>query len=262
MLKRSVIGLLFFAALIGPAAAQDKKAGTGKKEIKQDTVLPDGYRRNGIKWNLTPFFLWSPGDINLSYERVLSPYRSFSVNAGRFVLPSTSIYDSLRIVATKNKWGFTFSGDYRYYFKKRNKNYAPDGLFWGPFGSFHYTGFKNDILVFKSDGSQGNLLLNAQLGIVSAGVELGYQFVLDDRLTVDLIFAAPALSLYLGNIKFTGDLSLDEEDEYIQAVIDMLSLLFPGFGDDLVGDNVFTFTGYKGKFGFGARYLIQIGYRF
>ena len=90
---------------------------------KKDS-LPNDYKRNVIKWNLTPFLLWSKRNINFSYERVLKPNRSFSVNAGYFELPSTGIYDSLNIENTKKKTGFTISGDYRFYFKNRNTVYC------------------------------------------------------------------------------------------------------------------------------------------
>ena len=230
-------------------------------QAQNDTVLPNNYLRNSIKWNLTPFLVWSLKDINISYERVLSPYKSFSVNAGYFELPSTSIYDSLHIAATRKKWGFTVSGDYRFYAKKRNKNFAPDGLFWGAYSSFHYTTFENDILVFKTDGAQGNINLHAQLAIVSAGVELGYQFVFDKHLSVDIVFAAPALSVYAGDLKLTGDLDVDENDEYLKAIRDMLLSFFPFLGN-MSSDGIVSVSGTKLSLGMGARYLVQIGYRF
>ena len=103
----------------------------GQKEYS----CPDSvdYKKNVIRWNITPFLIWDSRNINLGYERTLSPYRSFSVNAGYFVLPSLvqGLYDSLNIERTGQKWGFSVSGDYRFYFKKRNKRMAPDGLYWG-----------------------------------------------------------------------------------------------------------------------------------
>lgn len=228
---------------------------------QEDISFPTDYRRNVVKWNPTPFLLWSNKNINFSYERVLKPNRSFSINAGYFVLPSTGIYDSLKIDVARKNWGLTVSGDYRLYFKKRNKNFAPDGLFWGPYSSFHYTAFENHIEVLKSDGSQGNLDLKANLSIISAGVQLGYQFVIKERFTIDLIFMGPSLSLYSGKIGLSGNLDVDESNEYYQAIRDVLIGKFP-FLDELVDKRDFSASGVSSSLGFGLRYMIQVGYRF
>jgi hypothetical protein len=75
-----------------------------------------------------PFPVLDQKNINISYERILSPYRFFSVNAGYFELPAAGLFDSLYLTNTSNKGGV--SGDYRFYFQKRNKHFAPDGLYW------------------------------------------------------------------------------------------------------------------------------------
>jgi len=227
---------------------------------QNDTILPEKYNRNVIKWNLTPM-IWSSKNINLSYERVLKPNSSFSINAGYFVLPSTGIYDSLKIGVARNNWGFSVSGDYRFYFKKRNTNFAPDGLYWGPYSSFHYTAFENSIEVSKSDGSLGNLNLRANLSIFSAGVQLGYQFVIKEKFTIDLIFMGPSISVYSGKIGLRGDLNIDENNEYYQAIRDLLIGKFP-FLDELVDKRSFSKSGVSTSMGYGLRYMIQLGYRF
>ena len=227
---------------------------------KKDS-LPNDYKRNVIKWNLTPFLLWSKRNINFSYERVLKPNRSFSVNAGYFELPSTGIYDSLNIENTKKKTGFTISGDYRFYFKNRNINPAPDGLYWGIYASYHHYQFHNTITVINSTAVQGALELDAKLNILSFGVELGYQFVIKERLTIDLIFVGPSMSMYNYQIGLQGDLTADKEDEYIQGVVDVLYSLIPGL-DRLVDERLVNENGVSTSFGFGFRYMFQIGYRF
>ena len=228
---------------------------------QQTKELPKDYKRNTIKWNPTPFLIWSSSNLNFSYERVLSPYRSFSVNAGYFVLPSLGVYDSLNIKADRKKWGFSVSGDYRFYFKKRNKLFAPDGLYFGPYGSFHHTEFSNDIEVLHGDIANGNILLDAKLNIFSAGVQLGYQFVIKDRFTLDLILLGPSLSVYSGQLTLGGDLTVDENNEYLQAIRDILLNKYP-FLDELSTKGSFTESGVSTSFGFGVRYMIQIGYRF
>ncbi|RLD35335.1 MAG: hypothetical protein DRI88_01310 [Bacteroidetes bacterium] len=227
--------------------------------------FPDSvkYKKNVIRWNLTPFLLWGKHNINIGYERVLKPYRSFSLNAGYFVLPSLfeGIYDSLDIQRSGKKWGFTVSGDYRFYFKKRNKRMAPDGLFWGAYGSFHHYEFENSIKVLNSPTIEGDLTLGASINIISAGVELGYQFIIKERLSIDIIFMGPSLSMYTKRFTLGGDLEFDEEDEYLQAIYDILKNTIPGF-EALIQDRGLSTSGANLSLGFGMRYLIQIGYRF
>ena len=227
--------------------------------------FPDSvnYKKNVIRWNITPFLLWSKRNINIGYERVLKPYRSFSVNAGYFELPqfTKNVFDSLEIKNTTKRSGFAVSGDYRFYFKNRNKRMAPDGLYWGVYGSYHRTRFDNDIVVLNNPSIQGDLLFGAKLNIIGVGVELGYQFIIKERLAIDLIFMGPSLSMYTSNLSLGGAIDADQEDEYLQAIYDYLKNTIPGF-DELVQDGKVTTSGVNLSMGFGLRYLIQIGYRF
>ena len=227
--------------------------------------FPDSvkYRKNIIRWNLTPMILWSKKNVNISYERVLKPYRSFSVNAGYFELPSLAkgVLDSLNIQHSNKKWGFSVSGDYRFYFNKRNKRMAPDGLYWGAYGSYHHYQFQDDIVILNSPEIEGVLNFGAKINILSAGVEMGYQFIIKERLSIDLVFMGPSLSVYSAKMTLDGDIEYDKESEYLQAIYDILSSTIPGF-DQLVRDRTVNSNGSKFNVGFGLRYLIQIGYRF
>ncbi len=244
-------GILF--AMIEPAIAQ-------KGYEFSDSV---DYKRNVIRWNMTPFLIWDKRNINIGYERAVKPYRSFSVNAGYFVLPSLvdGVYDSLNIERSGKKWGFTVSGDYRFYFKNRNTRMAPDGLYWGVYGSYHHYQFENTITVFDSDLADGTATLGANINIFSGGVELGYQFIIKERFSIDLIFMGPALSMYSGKFRLDGNLDVDEESEYLQAVYDILKSKYPGF-EQLLQEKKLTTNGANLNLGFGMRYMIQIGYRF
>ena len=257
-----LIALLLLFSISIFAQSESKKEKASSQEFKKfpDTIK---YKRNVIKWNLTPFVLWSKKDINISYERVLSPYRSFSVNAGYFELPSFAqgLFDSINMTNTRKKSGFTVSGDYRFYFKKRNTRMAPDGLYWGVYSSFHHYQFKNDIAVIDSPDVQGNLLFGGGFNILSCGLELGYQFVVWDRLAIDLIFMGPSLSLYNAKMTLDGDLTVDGKEDYLQAIYDILVARYPGI-KELIGDRTVKQNGASTSLGFGLRYMIQIGYRF
>lgn len=229
---------------------------------QEQTELPDsGYKRNVIKWNLTPFLLFSKKNINLSYERILSPYRSFSVNAGYFELPKMALLDSFSLESVTNKKGFNVSGDYRFYFKNRNKKMAPDGLYWGIFSSFYHTQVGMDITVLDNPDIQGSLSFRGKFNVLNAGIELGYQFVIKERLTLDLIFVGPSASLYNRDLKLDGEIDSEEYEEYLQAIHDILVSIFPGF-EQLAGDGFLNVSGANFSMGYGFRYLFQIGYRF
>ncbi len=228
---------------------------------QNDSTLAPGYKRNVIKWNMTPFILWSSKDINISYERVLKPYRSFSVNAGYFELPVSGLFDSLFFSKSGYRSGYSISGDYRFYFKSRNRKSAPDGIYWGPYGSYHYTRFGSDVEVLRNDLINGSFQTDISFSIFSAGIELGYQFVIAKRLTIDLIFMGPSVSFYRGKILLNGDYDVNKDHEYYEAIRNILINRYP-FLDDLIERGSVKGSGVSTNLGFGMRYLIQIGYRF
>ncbi|MCF6342613.1 MAG: DUF3575 domain-containing protein [Bacteroidales bacterium] len=251
ILSSILTGLIAFAI---PAIAQ------------KDYTFPESvkYRQNVIKWNLTPFLLWSKKNINIGYERALSPYRSVSVNAGYFELPAMfeGLADSLDIQGSRKKSGLSLAADYRFYFKNRNKRMAPDGLYWGIYSSYYHYQFENEITIIDGSSIRGDLQFGANVNILNAGVELGYQFVLwKDRMTIDLIFMGPSLSMYAKKFTLSGDIAVDKEDEYLKAIYDILSASIPGF-DKLVNEGNLSTGGVNVSMGFGLRYMFQIGFRF
>lgn len=229
-------------------------------------AFPDSvkYRKNVIKWNLTPFILWSKKNINLGYERVLSPYRSFSVNAGYFELPKIlgGVRDSLNIQSSNKRAGLSIGADYRFYFKTLNKKRAPNGLYWGVFANYYHYQTENEVSVVDNLAIDGSLKLGVKANVFGAGVQLGYQFVVwKDRMTIDLIFMGPSVSAYAMNFNLSGDIAVDVEDEYIQAIYDILSSRIPGL-DELVSEGNLTASDVNVSMGYGMRYMIQIGFRF
>lgn len=223
------------------------------------------YKKNVIRWNITPFLLWSTNNLNFSYERVLKPYRSVSINAGYFVLPSLTngrLLDSLNISHSKSKSGFNIAADYRFYIKKLNVGMAPAGLYWGVYGAYYYYQFESDVEFLDNDLVTATASLGGKLNIFSAGLELGYQFIIKERLSIDIIFLAPSISAYSTklNLKSSG-LDFNEQNEYLQKIYDAMAAKIPGF-EQLISDGYSTDSGFDTNIGIGVRYLIQIGYRF
>lgn len=252
-MNKILIAIALFTCIYGTIQESYSQVKKGFPEEK--------YKKNIIKWNLTPFILWDSRNINLSFERVLKPHRSFSVNAGIFLLPTSGIYDSLNIQNAVKQSGFSISGDYRFYFKNRNLKQAPDGLYWGPYASFHHYQFENNISVLNNPNIQGGLILDGNFNIISAGVEIGYQFIIKERLSIDLVFMGPSLSLYEGGLKLDGKIESEEYEDYLNAIRDILISKLPYLGE-LINEGEFNDKGASASLGFGLRYLIQIGYRF
>jgi len=222
--------------------------------------FPDtNYRKNVIKWNMTPFLLFSAKNINISYERILNPYRSFSINAGYFEMPFNGLFDSLFINRTNEKSGFSVSGDYRFYFQDRNKKYAPDGLYWGIYTSYHYFQFKNSIQFVNRPDIQGDVELSGKFNIIGAGAELGYQFIINEKLSIDLVFIGPSISAYQRKLTLGGN--VNNENEYLEAIWDEIKNKYP-YIKELAETGEIVNNKAKTHMGFGMRYLIQVGYRF
>ena len=155
--------------------------------------------------------------------------------------------------------GFLASADYRFYFS-RNKYAIPDGLYWGPYATYYYFDYGSEVNVFKTDVISGDGRIQSYLNMVMVGVQMGYQFVLWDRFTVDFILIGPAVGFYNAQLHLGGDISVEDE-EYMQGVWDALVSIFPGM-DQLIGEGALETNGSFRHNGLGFRYVIQIGYRF
>lgn len=229
--------------------------------------FPDSvrYKKNVIRWNITPFVLWGSNNVNFSYERVLKPYRSISVNAGYWVLPtfrSGKLLDSLDVTKSNSKSGFSLAADYRFYFKKLNAHMAPSGVYWGVYTAWYYYQFDKSANILDNGAVQSSVNLGGRLNIVSAGLELGYQFIIKERFSIDIIFLAPSISAYSTSLSLTGSgLTIDEDNEYLQEIYDALVAKLPAVAE-LVDGGYTKSSGFNTNVGIGVRYMIQIGYRF
>ena len=235
-------------------------------KAQKENEFPDSvkYKRNVIRWNLTPFLIWSTHNINFSYERVVKPQQSFSVNVGYFELPKLAngaLLDSLNVAHANKTGGFNFAADYRFYFKKLNPGMAPKGLYWGPYTTLYHYGFENTLSILNNIADSSNLTLNGKLSMLAVGVELGYQFIIKERLSIDIIFMGPAFCFYQTKFNINGNLNVNQENEYVQKIYNALSSRIPGF-DELVNDGYTHNSGVKTNMGPMIRYMIQIGYRF
>ena len=90
---------------------------------------------------------------------------------------------------------------------------------------------------------------------------MGYQFVLNNRWTIDLVFIGPSLSQYRLRTKLDNNFDPDEldliEEELLNNLLDRFPLL-----KELLDEEEIDINGTTSKWAPGFRYQLNLGYRF
>jgi hypothetical protein len=218
----------------------------------------DSTRKNTIKLDLTSYMLYRNA-IVFSYERIVKPSQTFVLTAGVQQFPNLGSLDSVSVTKNKRANGQKFGAEYRFYLKKENKYSVPHGVYIGPY--FSYLKFKNTRgIEVDNEGIIESGDLVTKLSVINFGVQLGYQFVFNNRWTLDFVFAGPSISNYYAKMNLDGNFTFDVEDVENQ-VIDALIDQFPGL-DDLINDKEISGNGKISTWGYGYRYQLQVGYHF
>ncbi len=223
----------------------------------QEQAPETSLRRNTIKLDITSHWLYRDAAV-VSYERVINARRTWSVIAGYQRLPDQSFFgNSINVKRDASASGFKFGAEYRFYLAKENKFAAPRGVYLGPYASFNR--FQNERTIEVNSGSVPETAnLNSSFNIYNIGVQLGYQFVFNDRWTIDLSFLGPSLSFYQARFDLTGNINTD--DVANEIVADLIKR-FPALGDLMSGNSVVS-NGKIDTWAYGFRYQLQVGYRF
>jgi len=232
--------------------------------MSQDDSTKVQERKNIIRWNITPMALVGPKSIVLGYERVLRNGHSISFNAGYLEMAPrvNEKGETVQLFGDVKRGGYLVSVDYRLYFKNRNKFPAPDGLYWGPYASIYNLSFEGKSKVFDNSGVQINTVgINADLNMYNFGLQLGYQFIIKKRFSLDLMLMGPSFTRYSLGLGFDADVALDPDDPFYQGMEKLLNKLVPGAGVILDGAD-FDVKSKTAFSYFGYRYGIQIGYVF
>jgi hypothetical protein len=215
-------------------------------------------RMNTIKFEFTQAIY--PNSYVFSYERVTKPNQTFCITGGYEEFPKiVSVSSTTLVKQDLNKSGFQVGAEYRFYLRKENKYLAPHGVYIGPYTSYHSFYNNRDIEV-DVDGVKESAQLTTNFNILNLGFQLGYQFVIKDHWTVDLVAVGPAVSNYRANMKMEGDFTFDKEEVENEILLKMLDR-FPMLDELLTNKEVST-QGRFDSWSYGWRYQLHIGYHF
>lgn len=232
----------------------------------QENVIDSNYKRhkNIVRFNLTNPIIYGKRAVIFGYERALGKHHSVCLNIGPTGfrnLSSSSVNNNILSVQKEvHNSGLHISTEYRYYLKKENKYLSPRGIYIGPYFSFNNIRKKNDWFL-TTNSFNGLLRTDFNLNIYSLGVELGYQFVLWNRLAIDFIFFGPGVAFF--NYSFKTDLSLSANDKktVFNELNNYLDEKYPGyhkiatnFSLDNKSTNNTTFISY--------RFIVHFGFNF
>lgn len=223
---------------------------------QQDTLV----RKNVIKVDLTTLALFDNA-FTVTYERVIKRNQSISFSAGLQQMPSllSPIGTNSLSLSRNTASGYRIAADYRFYLAKENKYVAPRGVYIGPYLSYHSLKNNWDLTIQETSGPQSGTI-DGSFNIFNIGFQTGYQFLIKNRWSIDLSFIGASYSNYRVKMDINGDFDL-ENSEISQELLDAIGDKFLILGD-LINNGEVDRNGNLNSWGFGLRYLVQVGYAF
>lgn len=221
-------------------------------------------RNNVLRLNVSSPLIWGTRFFAVGYERVLSERRSFSVNLGRFSLPSLQRLDENgdQILEDRSisERGYHLATDYRFYLAKENKHAAPRGVYIGPHFQYNHL-LRENQFALNTDSYQGDVNFDIAFHSMIAGFQLGYQFVFWERLTLDMVLAGPGIGYYDLKTSLNTTLPAEAEKEFFQELNDAIQGRFPFFEGVVEPGEIATSGGFR-SLSYGFRYVVNVGFRF
>ncbi|MXV53253.1 DUF3575 domain-containing protein [Pedobacter sp. HMF7647] len=247
---------LFFASAFIAAVTQ-----TAFAQRSDTTSRP---LENTIRFNLSAPVIFSDRYLVFGYERMVKKNQSFSISVGRFGLPYFvgGDGDSVTIQNNRTDKSFHISGDYRFYLSSENKFAAPHGLYVGPYINYNWLKRNSDWTFYSSSGAlKEQVGVDLDMNFIGIGAELGYQFILWKRLSLDFVLIGPGIARYSIKPKVTSQLSVESDNKLLNTLYGRLQKSLPGFGKLFDNGEFVDDNGIK-TWAFGYRYIFHVGYRF
>jgi hypothetical protein len=218
--------------------------------------------KNTIRINITNPMLFGSEYRVWGYERVITKYQTASLGIGQFALPKFKSFDndSIGITDQYHDKGFNISFDYRFYLRNENKHVAPRGVYLGPYYSFNYFSRALSWDLNTSDFT-GEVNTDITLKTHLVGLQLGYQFILWKRLSIDMILMGPGWWFFNLQTDFGSTLTADDESMLLEKLNDALEEKFPGTDLVITGGDFQAKKNTKAS-SMGFRYLVTLGFRF
>jgi len=235
------------------------------KPVVVDTAIKQGkHYKNVIRYNLSgPILFGFTNNVVVGYERLIGKRQSISVNFGKVSFPKIIEIntDSISVSKDIKNTGVNFSIDWRFYLMKENKYQTPHGVYIGPYYSYNDYERTNDFSLKRPSGMIDVAHTESDFDIHTFGLELGYQFVLWRRLTLDLLMIGPGISSYKLISRISDNLSSEDNEKVREALKQVLTQRFPGM-NFVFEDKQLSADGILSKWDIGFRYLIHIGFLF
>ena len=233
----------------------------GQDTLKTRPFIP---RKNVIRYNLTPNLFGFSSAI-FGYERVVKSHQSFSINAGYLSIGKSGNNENedYKLSSTKSSSGYSVAADYRFYLKRENKDPAPHGVYIGPYFAHYNLNLSSGIQSLSDNPTNEETIIDSKIRINSVGVELGYQFNIKNRITIDLILVGPSVSGYKVNMDIVGG-AIPPNDDLNETQEALRDFLFEKYAwlETLIDEGEVEIDGSKTHWGLGFRYVLQIGFRF
>ena len=239
---------------------------SAKAQLSKSVYDSTYIHKNNIKFNVTAWALYNNAFV-FSYERSVTKHQTFAITGGLIEFPSFGLLDlsNTKFDKTSNKSGYTIGGEYRFFLAKENKYAAPHGLYIGPYTNYyHFTGSRG-VSFTDSSGNVSSADMGSKITVFNLGLQVGYQFVLWDRMTIDLVLFAPSISRYSADFTFEGNLNEDHKIQISQEVIEALKNHFPLLNKLITEGSLHVSGDVHNKASVwapGLRYTLFVGYRF
>ena len=220
-------------------------------------------KKNTIRFNVTNPLLFGSKALVIGYERTIGKHQSFGVNIGRMSLPGFGKgggSDSVSLQNNTNEKGFHISGEYRFYLAKENKHEAPRGVYIGPYYSYNHFSRSNGWQLNTST-FQGNVNTNLALNINTIGAQLGYQFILWKKISLDMVLLGPGIGFYKVKAGIITTLNAEQKKLFFERLNNYLSDKIPGY-NQVIDEGEFKRNGSVRTTTYGFRYMVNIGFRF
>lgn len=232
----------------------------------QESQIDAKYKRhkNIVRFNITNPVIYGKRAIIFGYERTLGKNHSVCVNVGPTGfrnLSNSSVSSSILSIEKEVKnTGYHFSTEYRYYLRRENKYLSPRGIYIGPYFSLNNIRKENQWHI-TTNSFDGQLTTDFNLNIYSMGIELGYQFVLWNRLSIDFIFFGPGIAFFNHSFKTDFNLSSNDAKSVFNEFNNFMDQKYPGF------KKIATNFSYEGNSSnntrfFSYRFIVHFGFNF